>query len=460
MSTFTFDFNGQTFEVQGPPGATEAQARAVFEQQSRTGALVGLKSGDTLNSATQATAGLPAAAGQVAQALTGAPGLANGSLGSPYSASGKSFASLLSSNTNAAQDSLTSISKTLSTTPVTNGITTSDFAKQAAALVPMSGLSTIDVRAAVAQASAIAGQSSAAISDTAGVGKFGLNATQLESAGLLKTGTVATYLAGNTNTLTTVLKSPAVWTGKNGITDLDSLLNNPEVQSLTQQDLMSSGLSSLKQLGVPVNQLNTKALGGLSLNAAKSPADTLTGIQNKLPADAQAQFNIALKDGAFAIGIAQQKLNDAMTQTAPPGEAENTVDRATLDAAVTRVFGNDKIPSLDYGGSTPAPAALVGEYQQLKRLTADQQIKISELTTQNTTLQNVDALIAQYTAIRTRLVALLQKFQTLQKDIVGKPYTVFISEVERALTVVQDLIEEISNRYIPGLRQFKQRATV
>lgn len=458
MSIFTFDFNGKKFDVQGPPGATEAQARAVFAQQSSTGALAGLKSGDIVNAATQAAGGLTGAVGQVGQTLSGTPGSTTGALGTSFSTIGKSFASSLNSYNSVAKDSLTGISKVLSGTPVTNGITTSDFAKQASALVPIQGLNTVDVRASLAQAAAISGQSVDQISNTAGVGKFGFNATQLESAGLLKPGTASTFLASGANDLTTVLKSPAVWTGRGGINNLDSLLTNPAAQNLTQQNLMSSGLASIKQLGVPVDQLSAKALGGLSLNAAKSPAATLAGLQNKLPADAQSTFNTVLKDGAFAIGVAEQKLNDAMTQVAPPGEAENTVNRETLDAAVTRVFGNDKIPSLDYGGAVPPPAVLLVEYKRLVRLTTDQQIKISELNLQETTSKNADAQIAQFTAIRSQLFSLSQQLQSIQQEIIGKPYTDFIDDVARALAVVQTLIEDIGNIYIPELRRFKQRA--
>ena len=343
---------GKKFEIQGPPGGTEAQARAVFDKQVNTGALVGFKPGDELNAVKQASSGLAAAAGQVTQAISGTPGLTTGALGTAFSSAGQQFTAALGSATSVAQQTLTGITRSLAGTPVTNGINIAEFAKQVPSLTSISGLNTQDVRAAMSQTSTLVGQATSQFSDTLGVGKFGFDASQLENAGLLKTGTVATYLSQGANQLTNVLKSPAVWTGKDGINNLDSLLSNPAAQNLTQQNLMSSGLNAVKQLGIPVSQLNTKSLAGVALNAAKSPTDTLAWAKGQLPADLKSQFDIVAKDAAFSVDFAEQKLNDAVAQLAPPGEAEDTVDRATLDAAVTRIFGNDKIPEPNYGPST------------------------------------------------------------------------------------------------------------
>jgi hypothetical protein len=457
MSIFNFDFGGKKFEIQGPPGATEAQARAIFDQQAKTGALVGLKSGDILNAAKQAEGGVAAAVGQVSQALSGVPGLSSGALGTGFSTAGKEFSSALGSATSVVQQTLSGITKSLGSTPVTNGINLADFSKQVPSLTSISSLSGIDVRAAMSQASTLVGQASTQFSDALGVGKFGFDANQLESAGLLKTGTVSSFLTQGVNSLTSVLKSPAVWTGKDGINNLDSLLNNPAVQNLTQQNLMSSGLNAVKQLGIPIDKLNPKALAGVSLNAAKSPADALAWAKGELPADLKSQFDTVAKDASFAVDFADQKINDAIAQLAPPGEAEDTVDRATLDAAVTRLFGNDKIPNLDYGSPVPPPAPLFAENKRLKALTSDQQAKISTLVSQETTAQNVDARIAQYTAIRSELLKLARLYQELQADVKGKPYTDFIDEVNRGLALIQALIEDINIQYIPALKQFKQR---
>ena len=45
----TANSGASTFEIKGPPGMTFEQAKAIFDKQVKTGALVGFKSGDTLS---------------------------------------------------------------------------------------------------------------------------------------------------------------------------------------------------------------------------------------------------------------------------------------------------------------------------------------------------------------------------------------------------------------------------
>ena len=76
--TFTNPINGQQFQVEGPDVLTEAQAQKIFQQQLDAGSLVGLKSGDLINSATQLAGGLKSAASQLSQSLAGVGGSVQG----------------------------------------------------------------------------------------------------------------------------------------------------------------------------------------------------------------------------------------------------------------------------------------------------------------------------------------------------------------------------------------------
>jgi hypothetical protein len=211
------------------------------------------------------------------------------------------------------------------------------------------------------------------------LGKFGLNAQQLESAGIIKPGTAATLLNQGQNTLTNVLKSPAVWTGKDGINNLDSLLSSVPKQDEIQQQLMSQGLNSVKQLGIPTDKLSVASLTGLANTAAKSVPNTMAWAQGlPLPADVKAELDTASRDGAFAADFATFKVDDDMKAEITPLPAENTVDRQTVDAASKRIVGNDKVPEFFYGAQPPNESATLLALESKIALTSAQQTVIEQ----------------------------------------------------------------------------------
>lgn len=450
----------KTFDVDAPPGMTREEAYAIFQKQASSGALTGFSPGDVLSAQTQAADGLLSAQATVTQSLSGFPGTDQGTLNSFKGIADTAKQSLAAGTTGVAgagsilQQTGTKIGS-LFNMPVANPISTADFATTAPALVPMSNLSTTDVRATMASVAAGTGQNFTDITNTAGCGKYGFDAAQLESAGLLKPGTASQYLGQGSNSLTTVLSSPAVWTGKGGINNLDSLLSNPAAQNLTQQNLMSTGLATASSLGVPVDSLNPKQLGGVASVFSKSSAGGADWIRGQLPPDKQADFDAKFKDAQFAIGSADEKFNDAMLQQAPPGEAVDTVDRETLTAALGRVFGNDKIPPIDYDGPPQPPSNLFAENKRLNTLAKEQQTKLADLGAQEATAKTADALIAQYDAIAKKLNAIAKDYTSLQKDVAGKPYTEFIAAVDEGLAVVLALIDDIRKLFIPSLRKLK-----
>jgi hypothetical protein len=458
----------KTFDVTGPPGMTREQAFEIFKKQADTGGLTGFSPGDTLSAQTQAADGLASAKSQLTQGAEGFPGTDAGTLNSFKNVAETAKQSLAAGTTGNLQSKIGSAGSILQQTtgkigslfsaPVTNGIDTADFAKTATALVPMSGLSTTDVRATMASVGATTGQNFSQVTNSVGAGKFGFDATQLESAGLLKPGTASTYLNQGSNDLTSVLKSPAVWTGKGGINNLDSLLSNPAAQNLTQQNLMSSGLASASALGVPTAGLNPKQLGGVASVFSKSPAGGADWIKGQLPADKQADFDAKFKDAQFAIGSADEKFNDAMLQQAPPGEATDTVNRATLTAALGRVFGNDKIPPIDYNDTTPRlPSPLFAEQRVVTTLFKEYQTKFNEINATEATASNVDAKIGQLSDIIKKLNELANRTESLKTDIqkLANPVPTALREVEELLASILAFIDDIRTLYLPNLRRVK-----
>ena len=151
-----------------------------------------------------------------------------------------------------------------------------------------------------------------------------------------------------------------MFTGKDGINNLDSLLSSVPKQDGIQQQLMSQGLNSVSQLGIPVDKLSTASLAGLANNAAKSISDTMGWAKGlPLPADIKAELDTAARDGAFAADFAAFKVDDDMKAEITPLPAENTVDRQTVDAASKRIVGNDKVPEFSYGAQPTNESATV-----------------------------------------------------------------------------------------------------
>lgn len=351
MASFTFTLpNGQPFEVKGPPGLTFDQAKSAFDQQADTGALVGFKPGDILNAAKQAGAGVAAAQAAVGQALSGITGsLGAGIPGAAGQVGGLN--QIVSSAKSVATSAIDNVTKAISSTPLTNPINTANFAQELPALASIGPLSQSTVTGVLAQAKNIVGQAANKLSNNKGVGSFGFDVKQLETAGILKPGT-SSFITQGAASLSSVLKSPSVFTGKDGVKSIDGLLNNPQLQSGIQQNLMADGAAGLTAQGISLDKLGSGA-PGMMLNAAKSLPDATAFAKGlPLPPDVKALMNTNLKDGAFAANLTDLKIPDAFKAEDIPVPASNTVNRETLDAAATRILGNPKIPTPNYGPQT------------------------------------------------------------------------------------------------------------
>ena len=406
MAQFSFtSSDGNSFTIKGPDGLTREQAEAIFRKQNDTGSLVGFKPGNSLSAASQAADGLAEAQGTLAQAQSGFAG-ALGSVGSvaPVGSISNTFASaggamggslaltaagltaavgpavsaasgavssvsraldagrpLISSaliQGSAAVSSIQTINNTITNFPITSPINIAAFTKIASSITGDSAVSAIgpmsvpEVNGVLAQAKNLVGQASTAISNTKGLGSFGFDLKQLETAGYVKPG-VAALAAKGASLFATVAKSPAAWTGKGGIKSATDLLGNAGKQSQIQQDLMTKGLAGLGAVGIPVQNLSSQGIAGMALNAAKSlPKAEAFAKGLPIPGDAtgevQAAFSSAVRDGAFAVNLVNTKIPTAFKEQDIPVPKIDTVDRATLDAASTRVVGNSKVPVPSY----------------------------------------------------------------------------------------------------------------
>jgi hypothetical protein len=355
MSKFSFTGpGGEVYEVEGPSGATVEQARAIFDQQINTGGLTGIPVGGLVNAVTQATGGLSAAIAQIGPA---------------------SFAQ--------AQQLGSAINlPDLRGMPIPDPIGVSDFVGTTVSQQNIGAINPAQIQGLIAQTSTSVGQAASAITNTKGLGKFGLNADQLQLSGLIKPG-LAEQINLDPSKFTSILSSPTSWTGKSGATDLTSVLGNERLQTTVQQGLMNVNFDQLKQVGAisgteaasqlgPLLNNSTKfglgnatewlktapSLGSLgSLVSGSGIGGLLAGAAGGAPAALISQMNNFAKSAEFAQAFAG--LNADISGGGNPLEAgvqaakgfTNTVNRSNLNEAVKKVIGNSKISVPDFAPS-------------------------------------------------------------------------------------------------------------
>lgn len=236
----------------------------------------------------------------------------------------------------------------LANVPVINGITAADFVKQPAVSKTFSKFKSTEVQGLIAQAAKSAGLQTDTVSNTLGVGQFGFSPAQLESVGYLKPDTVSRFVNDTTDILT-VLSSPIVWTGKNGVTSLAVLLIDSKVQNTIQYELLQLGLAQLTSTGakignVAITGLNSQELGGIVQASAKYGA-TVTNqwIKGQAAPNIVEPIKVIARSGEYAIYAVNTKFPENIKGQETPVSVSGTVTLTTIDKNVTNILGNDKI---------------------------------------------------------------------------------------------------------------------
>jgi hypothetical protein len=245
----------------------------------------------------------------------------------------------------------------LTNLPVTGAVSPAQILKQTQATSGIGSLNVPQVTSLLSSAAAEVGQAANAFSQLKGIGQYGFSPLQLEQLGLIKPGTVRKYL-GNSNALNSVLTSPTIWTGKNGVNNIGGILTNPQLQTRLQQGLMKDGLTALKKTGV-LNGLETvPQLGSLLQSTAKYGPDAVkswaTGQANALVLN---QINKISKNAQAAIKVANSIIGAVFGGSSARGPVAiagviGTVNRLPVNNAVVGVIGDKKVPVPDYQNIT------------------------------------------------------------------------------------------------------------
>jgi len=488
MGTFKFTLpNGKPFEVKGPPGLTADQAKAIFDKQAASGSLVGIKPGEVLSAATQSAQGLASAQALVSQAQSGIvgalgadiPGAAGaiGSISGDLGAAGGAVrgslagtapgltgavgvgaavdaASSVSTSGPGAATAIGTINKNIAGQALTDPINIADFAKQAPALTAIQPMTQAETTGVLAQAKKLVNQGADVLSTEKGLGAFGLGAVQLEKAGVLKPG-MSKFVVSGAASLANLLKSPAAYTGKDGIKSADDLLASPPKQELIQQDLMKNGLAGLNALGVSPLALSAAGAAGAALNSAVSPeqaANFLKGVPvvgNKLAE----KFTANTRDGAFAAKLAKDKIPPAFKAEITPVPSADTVNRDTVNAASTRVVGNPKVPEPNYGPAVPNPgrdAEITAEIQRLATeiadLAAETNQKLTALDANISALESRQTITdAQWEAVNAERTAIVKGYNLVVPPLNAKLVETFNSASEDTRKAYLPLVTRIRN---------------
>jgi hypothetical protein len=146
-------------------------------------------------------------------------------------------------------------------------------------------LDAAQTQALLAQIANLVDQPYDQISYEKGLGKYGFTTAKLVEAGYVKPGTLLRFLAIDPEDFTTVMSSPGIWTGKDGITSLDALLADPEQQTQIQTQLMQNAYASLQASGAitpPASLAATLATGYVFYQGGLQTATRLTSLVSDL----------------------------------------------------------------------------------------------------------------------------------------------------------------------------------
>ena len=322
MKDFNFtDSNGNSYTVTVPNDTTPEQAKIVYERQLNSGTLSAIGPG-------QALKGLSAIGTRTAATIAG-----------------------------------------LATVPILQAVSASDVLKQGVASISIGSLNTSQVTGLLAQAQSLTATARSLLPTgtsplAAGIGTYGLSPSQLEQQGFLKPGTVATYFSAGVDPekLQSLLASPSMWTGKNGVSNLGGFVTNSKLQSETQQSVMNAGMSQLKKLGVVNGLESAKNLGGLVQAASKfGVTDVAAWAAGKAPAGLAGQINDVAKSGQQAVNMVTNQLNSlpgigsVASLAKIPALSDNPALKTITDLANAPAMLN-KIPGL---GSLPTQATSI-----------------------------------------------------------------------------------------------------
>jgi hypothetical protein len=307
MSIFNYILpSGAEFTVRGPAGATQAQADRIFYEQVAAGALVGYQAGQTLTSvATQITKF------ELSRLDRGTAGVDT----SPVLAINQGLQIQLD-NTQTLLQAVQALPRpvslpNLANTPLTSPIDEADivlikgdnFAPSSIGANGTTALTEFQTQKILAQIANLVDQPADQITQDKGLGQYGFTAYALEQAGYVKPGTSLRFFAVEPEDFVTVMSSPSVWTGRDGVYSSNDLLSDPGQQTQVQQQIMQQSYDSLLASGTITTPPRP------SVNLGTGRVFTSSGLQSVSALTALSLLSINSQTISGTIGSAVSSLN-------------------------------------------------------------------------------------------------------------------------------------------------------
>lgn len=221
----------------------------------------------------------------------------------------------------------------LNRTPVVDPLNQADYVGLPIGYGPpaIGPLSPQQVRALVTQTAVSTDQPAEEVTVELGCGLYGQNCVQLEKAGYLKPGTATRFMDNdpidlpNPKNFVEILRTPSVWTGKDGVTSLEKYLSDPIKQTQAQVDLMKQSYQALVGSGLvkdivsnPVSLVTGQVFNGQTGNletlTAQKLLDSASTIQGRV-SDALGNVNLNNIQSTVSTAIDSATTNIGSTLT-------------------------------------------------------------------------------------------------------------------------------------------------
>ncbi len=181
---------------------------------------------------------------------------------------------------------------------------------------------------------------------TRGIGIYGQTPDGLVLTGYLKPGTLSLITAPALTI--TVLNTPSVWTGQNGVESLLDYLNSPVLQNIAQIDIMTGAFQGLLDAGILTGGESARYQATFLQPATRYGVTAVVSwVNNTSSTDLTNNILLIARQAQYAIDFLDTYSSLLNAGIDVPG-FENTVERQDLDQAVVDIIGNPKVPSIDY----------------------------------------------------------------------------------------------------------------